>query len=566
MGIIDNRLRLLLIEDSDSDAELITRLLKRAGFNLTVEQIQTSQEMTKALNNREWDVVLSDYNMPQFDALSALKLLNSTGRDIPFIVVSGAIGEETAVSIMKNGAHDYVMKDNLTRLIPAIERELREAQLRQDKRKSEEDRKDLEDQLRQAQKMEAVGQLAGGVAHDFNNMLFIITGCTELMMDDVPLESPLHQNLTMIMEAAQRATSLVRQLLLFSRKTTRKPVIIDMNDLITNLMKMVRRVIGEHILLEFQPCYNLKSICADPGQMEQIVMNLCVNARDAMPNGGKITIETDNLFIDDYSSLKIEGYKLVNQINSLPEAILKTNANIFDIHKDKISKHKEFIVLTISDTGCGIPEDIHERIFEPFFTTKDVGKGTGMGLAAVYGIIRSHEGMMNFQSEIGIGTVFKIYLPVADNLSVCSDNNISLSEKAISLTQTTIGNKQTILIAEDDEPVRKMIVRILENSNYRVLSAENGSQAIQLFEKNSGTIDIAMLDVVMPGLGGDKVMEHIRKIKNDIPIIFLTGYSRGMLPETILSQGNYDTLQKPVSRSEMLSKVKEFISKKQNKD
>ncbi|MBF0377637.1 MAG: response regulator [Desulfamplus sp.] len=545
-------LRILLVEDSESDAELIIRLLKRSGFDLVFEQVETAEDMRAVLNRDEWDIVLSDYNMPQFDALSALELLKSTGRDIPFIVVSGAIGEDTAVSMMKRGAHDYVMKQNLKRLIPAIERELREAKLRQDKRKSEEDKKYLEEQLRQAQKMEAVGQLAGGVAHDFNNMLFIITGCTELMMDDIPSESPLHQNLTMIMGAAQRATTLVRQLLLFSRKTTRKPVVIDMNDLIANLMKMVRRVIGEHILLEFQPCYNLKSICADPGQMEQVVMNLCVNARDAMPNGGKITIETDNLFIDGYSNLKREGYRLINQIDSLPEATLTTHANIFENHKDTLLKHKEFVVLTISDTGCGIPDDIQERIFEPFFTTKDVGKGTGMGLSAVYGIVRSHEGMIHLQSEVGIGTVFKIYIPMSDGFNCNIEDCETLVEKIT-------GNKEIILVAEDDEPVRRMIVRILESSNYHVISSENGRQAVQLFEKNSETIDIAILDVVMPEIGGDKVMEYIRKIKSDIPIIFLTGYSRGMLPETISSQSNYDTLQKPVSRSDMLSKVKEML-------
>ncbi|MBF0230340.1 MAG: response regulator [Desulfamplus sp.] len=552
MDIIDKTLRLLLVEDSGSDAELIIRLLRKADFNLVFEQVQTNEEMKNALNKSEWDIVLSDYNMPQFDALSALELLKSTDRDIPFIVVSGAIGEDTAVSIMKGGAHDYVMKDNLARLIPAIERELREAKLRQEKRKSEDDRKYLEEQLRQAQKMEAVGQLAGGVAHDFNNMLFIITGCTELMMDDIPSSSPLHQNLNMIMEAAQRATALVRQLLLFSRKTAKKPVIIDMNDLIANLMKMVRRVIGENILLEFQPSCNLKSICADPGQMEQVLMNLCVNARDAMPNGGKITIETDNIVIDDYSNLKREGYKLINQINSLPEATLATNSKIFENDQDTILEHKEFIVLTVSDTGCGIPNDIQERIFEPFFTTKDVGKGTGMGLSAVYGIIRSHEGMIYLESEVGIGTAFKIYIPVAEKLAFCV-------EKGILSTENAIGNNETILIAEDDESIRKMMVKILESSNYRVLSAENGSQAVQLFEKNSKTIDIAILDVVMPIFGGDKVMEYIRKIKSDIPIIFLTGYSRGMLPESISSQSNYDTLQKPVSRSDMLSKVKEML-------
>lgn len=531
-------LRLLLVEDSDNDAELITRLLKRAGFNLMFEQVQTGQEMIEAMNGREWDIVLSDYNLPQFDALSALHLIHESGQDIPFIVISGAIGEETAVSLMKSGAHDYVMKDNPARLVPAIERELREAQLRRDKIKSEEDKKYLEEQLRQAQKMEAVGQLAGGIAHDFNNLLFIITGSIELMMDDIPSYSPLQQNMTMIMGAAQRATNLVRQLLLFSRKSAMKPVIIDLNDLIANLMKMVRRVIGENISLEFQPGFSLKSICVDTGQIEQIVMNLCINARDAMPDGGKIIIETENISLEN---------------EFIQSGEIKTDNSIFFNESYKLAKKGDYVLLTIADTGCGIPDDIQKRVFEPFFTTKEVGKGTGMGLAAVYGIVKSHNGLIHLYSEPGNGTAFKIYIPVTEEPS------ISLNEHE-SAIQHTVGNKETILFAEDDEPVRRMTVKILEGANYQVLAAENGVQAIELFDLHSQKIDIAIMDVVMPRMGGDKAMEHIRKTRPELPIIFLTGYSRGMLPATILSQTNYYTLQKPVSRSALLAKIREVLS------
>ncbi|MGD9732154.1 MAG: response regulator [Desulfamplus sp.] len=534
-------LRILLVEDSESDAELIIRLIKRSGFDLTFEQVQTNQEMIEAITNREWDIVLSDYNMPQFDALSALNLLHSTGKDIPFIVVSGAIGEDTAVAIMKGGAHDYVMKNNLPRLIPAIERELREAELRRQKIEAEKERKQLEDQLRQAQKMEAVGQLAGGVAHDFNNMLFIITGCTELLLEEISPDNPLRKNLEMIMEAAERSTTLVRQLLLFSRKSAKQPVIIDMNEIITNLMKMIRRVIGENIKLEFIPGFNLKSICADPGQMEQIIMNLCINARDAMQNGGgKIIIETKNIFIDN---------------TFIEDNSIKSETALFCNGCHKVSKTGDYVLLTISDTGCGIPHELHERVFEPFFTTKEVGKGTGMGLAAVYGIVRSHDGMIHLYSEPNNGTVFKIYIPSSSEFA----DNIKTNTELI---KNLGGNRATILIAEDEEPVRKMLVKILEGSDYQVVSAEDGATAIEMFNKHSQNIDMALLDVVMPGMGGDKVMEHIRRVRPELPIIFLTGYSRGMLPANILSAKNYNTLQKPVSRSEMLSSIKDILSKK----
>lgn len=520
-------LNILIIEDSDSDAQLIIRLLKRSGFRFVYEQIQTSEEMAAAITREsDWDIILSDYNMPQFDALAALKLLHESGKDIPFIVISGAIGEDTAVSIMKGGAHDYVMKNNLPRLIPAIERELREAGIRREKIKSENERKRLEEQLRQAQKMEAVGQLAGGVAHDFNNLLFIITGCTELMMDEIPHDDPIRENLNMIMGASARATTLVRQLLLFSRRSAMRPVITDLNELISNLIKMIRRIIGEHISLEIHPGFNLKNICADPGQIEQAIMNLCVNARDAMPEGGKIIIETKNISIDNEFS------------KYYPWA-----------------KKGEFVLLTISDTGLGIPHEIQDRIFEPFFTTKDVGKGTGMGLAALYGIITSHDGMIRLYSEPGSGTVFKVYIPAARQTDVCR-------EKDQECVKDFIGNGETIIVAEDEENVRRMIVHILETANYKVIAARDGNNAIELFNKHTQETDLALLDVVMPQMGGDKVMEHIRKIRPDLPVIFLTGYSKGMLPKSILSKRDYDIIQKPVSRFDLLHKIREVFIKK----
>ncbi|MBF0391001.1 MAG: response regulator [Desulfamplus sp.] len=543
MILSDNNreLRLLLVEDSESDAELITRSIRRAGFNLVFEQVQTQKEMADALNSRYWDIVLSDYNMPQFDAFSALNLLHQSGRDIPFIVVSGAIGEDTAVSLMKNGAHDYLMKDNLPRLIPAIERELRESELRKEKRKSEEQRLHLEEELRQAQKMEAIGQLAGGVAHDFNNMLFIITGCTEIMADEILPESPAYHNLNMIVEATERATTLVRQLLLFSRKSASNPVIMDMNEAISDLLKMIRRIIGENILLEFHPTLDLKKICADKGQMEQILMNLCINARDAMPDGGKIVIETQNISIDEDFS-QYSGNKIVITDND------KMSLNSCRAEATK----GDYILLSISDTGCGIPHDLRDRIFEPFFTTKEVGKGTGMGLAAVYGIVKSHSGLIHLYSEPQRGSLFKIYIPTSEETKSCVEP-IFYDIKNLN------GDKETILIAEDDALVRSMISKIVEKAGYQTICAENGVRATELFDQHREKIDIAILDVVMPKMGGDKVMEHIRKISPDFPIIFLTGYSRAMLPDSILSQSNFDTLQKPVARSNVLLKIKELL-------
>ncbi|MBF0396364.1 MAG: response regulator [Desulfobacterales bacterium] len=509
-------LRVLIIEDSDSDAELIIRLLKKSGFAPIFKQVQTSEEMNDALE-KEWDIILSDYSMPQFDAPAALQILKTTGRDIPFIVVSGAIGEETAVSIMKAGAHDYLMKDNLSRLIPAIQRELREAEIRKDKIQ-------LEIQLRQAQKMEAVGQLAGGVAHDFNNLLQVIIGYTEMILDEAIPKSNFIKYANSIKKASRRATDLIRQLLLFSRKQAMQPKLINLNELIGNVMTMISRMIGENITLECHPGSNLYSILADPGQIEQILINMCLNSRDAMPDGGCIRIITENISLfSDYCQ------------------------------EHPWAKPGNYVLMTVYDNGCGIPREIQDHVFEPFFTTKEVGKGTGLGLAAVYGIVKSHAGLIHLYSEEGYGTLFKIYLPSAENKTISEDNEETK-------TKPRSGLGEMILIAEDEEEVRKLTVSILENAGYRIISAQDGEEAIKLFEKYQKEIKLALLDVVMPKLSGQKVFERIKTIKPDIPVLFLTGYSKDVLPKSIAPDSQYEIIQKPIYRSALLCKISEILA------
>jgi len=391
-----------------------------------------------------------------------------------------------------------------------------------ERRLIEEERRNLEDQLRQAQKMEAVGQLAGGVAHDFNNLLYVITGYADMMLEDLPPNSVLHNNMKEILQAAQRATTLVRQLLLFSRREAMLMKVLNLNDLISELIKMVRRVIGEHIPLEFLPGVELMNNSADPGQLEQVLMNLCVNARDAMPDGGRIVIETQNI--------------------SLDAEYCKYNT---------WAKEGEYVLLTVSDTGSGIPHEIQDHIFEPFFTTKEVGKGTGLGLAAVYGIVRSHQGMIRVYSEPGQGTAFKIYLPATQN------RHASLNDEKESAAPLS-GGQETILVAEDEESVRTMIVHILKKVGYRVLSAKDGEEAISLFETHSSEIDIALLDVIMPKIGGQKVYERIRS-SSDMPVIFSSGYSRGALSFQAFPNEQFDILQKPVSPTALLRKIREVL-------
>ncbi|HPO17428.1 MAG TPA: transporter substrate-binding domain-containing protein [Candidatus Hydrogenedentes bacterium] len=388
---------------------------------------------------------------------------------------------------------------------------------------TEMERTKLEAQLQQAQKMEAIGKLAGGVAHDFNNLLQVITGYLELLNEDIPPDGSGRDSLGEIVKAADRATSLVRQLLLFSRRDTMEPRPVDLNGVVSGLAKMLRRIIGEHIDLSINVGYDLSPIFADTGQIEQVIMNLCVNARDAMPGGGKIVIETRNVNIDtDYCQYWAEA------------------------------QEGPYVLLSVADTGCGIPPELQERVFEPFFTTKEVGQGTGLGLATVYAVVKRHNGFVRLYSEVGHGTVFHVYLPA------CAKEEVSPAALQ-TLSQERRGGTETILFAEDDGQVRQLAVQILSRAGYQIVCATNGEEAIRLYEEKKSSIDLAILDVMMPKQSGRQVHDFIRSQDADLPIIFASGYSFDVLgPEYIPSQ-DARLIRKPFARTELLSVVREIL-------
>src|SRR5437867_1097668 len=375
-------LRVLILEDSDDDAALLLRELRRQNYEPIYARADTAKGMNEALDREPWSLIISDYAMPQFTAMHALDILKRRNLDLPFVIVSGIIGEETAVVAMKSGAHDFLMKGKLTRLGAAIERELRDAQERREHKKAEEALRRSEEQLRQSQKVEAIGRLAGGIAHDFNNLLTIINGYTELLLARIPGEDRMSRDINEIRKAGQRAASLTRQLLAFSRKQILEPKVLDLNAIVVDLEKMLRRLIGEDIELVISPAADLRRTKADPGQIEQVIMNLVVNARDAMPQGGKLTLETANVDLDDAYAGGHVGVRA-----------------------------GAYILLAVSDTGCGMDREAMAHIFEPFFTTKGPGKGTGLGLSTVYGIVKSHGGFLDVSSTPGQGTIFQVYLP-----------------------------------------------------------------------------------------------------------------------------------------------------------
>jgi PAS domain S-box-containing protein len=604
------------------------------------ERVDSAAAMDRALARQQWDMVIADYSVPNFNSMAALALLKEQGHDLPFIIVSGTITEEAAVFTMKAGAHDYLLKGNLKRLIPAIDRELREAESHRERRKAVEalresekrlqaildnspafiflkdtegrylyvnpqfgqltplppeqilgktdaeifppeqaaafrandlkvlqagmalefeevaghpdelqtsivakfplrntegtvyalcgiatditQRKSLEAQLRQTQKMEAIGRLAGGIAHDFNNLLTVIIGFSELMLLSLPVGVPHHDSVEQIRQAGEKAASLTRQLLAFSRQQVLQPKVLDLNAVVANMDTMLQRVIGEDIDLLTMLSPSLTSVKADPGQIQQILMNLVVNARDAMPEGGRLTIETADVVLDtDYASRHVD-----------------------------VSPGR-YVLLAVSDTGCGMDKQTQARIFEPFFTTKEEGKGTGLGLSTVYGIVKQSGGNIWVYSEPGHGTTFRIYLPRIEEAAQA----VKLDEAP---EQSPRGS-ETILLVEDNAEVRSLVKTILQTQGYTVLEAAQGEEALRFSGQHEGLIHLMVTDMVMPEMNGRELAERLKPLRPNMKILFVSGYT----DKAMLHHGELDPgmafLQKPFTPQTLARKVREVL-------
>ncbi len=383
-------------------------------------------------------------------------------------------------------------------------------------------RRMLEEQFRQAQKMEAVGQLAGGIAHDFNNLLTVINGYSEVVLDMLPKDHPTYKLVAEIPKAGERAAGLTRQLLAFSRKQVLSPVILDLNAIVANLEKILRRVIGEDVELHAVRQLKLGHVNADAGQVEQVLMNLAVNARDAMPTGGKVTIETKNVILD--------------------EEYCRTHTHVSPGY---------YVLLAVSDTGHGMTEEIRRHIFEPFFTTKEKGKGTGLGLAMVHGFVKQSGGHIEVYSEPEVGASFKIYLP-------CVDAPSQTTEPHHESSRVTRGS-ETILVAEDEEAVRSLSCVILQTYGYTVLEAANGSEALRVAEAHKGIIHLLVTDVVMPRLGGRQLSEQLLALRPTMKALFLSGYTDDAVVRNGILHENVNFLQKPFSSLSFVRKVREVL-------
>ncbi|MBW3551990.1 MAG: response regulator [Gemmatimonadetes bacterium] len=620
------RLRVLLIEDSEEDALLVLRELRAGGYEPVVRRVETLSEARQALETEDRDVVLSDYELPAFGASEALAVVREHDSDVPFIIISEPIGEEAAVTALQAGADDLVVRGNLARLVPALERALRAGASRREQREetralSERDellralldasptaivmvdhegrprirnraanallgspedgsardapelpafrriieralngesihnqrlgrevdsgaielevsaapirapssavagavviaidvshRPELEEQRRQAQKMETVGRLAGGVAHDFNNILTAISGYADFLLDDLPEEGTLRSDAAEIRLAADRGTTLTRQLLALSRKQVVDPEHLDLGEVIVGVERMLRRIVGEDLAFEVDVAPDLP-VYADRGQLEQVLMNLVLNARDAMPGGGTVSIR---------------GARV----------------------QDPFGGDGAWVLLEVADTGSGMPPAVLDRVLEPFFTTKEAGRGTGLGLSIVHGIVAEAGGRIRVESDLGKGTRVRIYLPLGEGPHGSGAAPSASAEGGA-------GRSATILVVEDDEAIRTVTARALRNAGFTVLEAQDGEAALRRADEAGGAVDLVLLDVIMPRGNGPGTARALREKHGITRTLFMSGYSDDALARQLDAEVRRNLIAKPFGQRELIARIDEVLT------
>jgi two-component system cell cycle sensor histidine kinase/response regulator CckA len=641
-------LRALVVEDSEADYELMLHELRRGGFDVTAIRVDTPPALTNALESFAADIVLSDHALPHTSGLEVLRTVQREQPLLPVLIVTGSIDEETAADYIKAGVADYVVKQRLHRLAPAVRRSLalksalldalnaelaREvseqrfrslvehssdvitlldetgailystqslkptlgyaagemtgrsvldlvhpdqqaeagallmrllqhpeqtvrAELRvrhkdgswrdlevvvanrladlpvralvvnyrdvTERKRAEESLRVVDERLRAAQKMEAVGRLAAGIAHDFNNLLTAILGSTDLLLENLAADHPGREDALESRQAALRAADLTRQLLAFSRQQVLAPRTLDLNDVVRDVERLLRRLIGEDVELRTVLGSDLGAVRADPSQIEQVLVNLAVNARDAMPLGGTLTIETGNVLLDD------------TYVASQP-----------------LVAAGDYVMIAMSDTGIGMDAETQARAFEPFFTTKERGKGTGLGLATVYGIVKQSDGYIWVYSERGLGTTFKVYLPRV----------VGPAEPPVAMPAATrsLQGSETILVVEDQDEVRTLIRKILEARGYRVLAAGNGAAALQTAALHPGPIHLLVTDVVMPGMSGRELSSQLTTTRKTMRTLYLSGYTDESIVRHGVLEHGVEFLQKPFTADGLARKVREVL-------
>lgn len=505
----DRPIKILLVEDNPGDARLIEETLSEAAADQF--EFACAERLDLALEQvaqHEFDVILLDLTLPDSSGLQTFEKMHTQAPGIPTIVVTGMDVEILGTEAVQKGAQDYLIKGQVD--TPLLVRSVRYAI----------ERKLLENQLLQSNRLESVGELAGGVAHEFNNLLTTIMGYTQLGIAGLSPEDPVCSDLEVVLRSAERASRLATQLLTFSRQQVSEPKVFDLNQLILNTGKLLRSVIDKDVELVMLLSPDLDLVSADPNQIEQILMNLVVNARDAMPTGGKLVIQSTNVNVD------------------------QAQADRWNCPSGK------YVSLTVNDNGIGMNEEVKRKVFDPFFTTKETGKGTGLGLSICYGIIKQNGGHIEVDSEVDNGTTFKIFLP-------CSTQTVSILPQSQERRDMPNG-KETILLAEDEPMIRSMCTRVLFDNGYKVLEAANGEEALRLAQNHpAGMIDLLLTDVVMPQMGGIELTSRLGESRPDIKILLTSGYTDEAL--ACSPNGSMPFLQKPFLPSALLSKVREVL-------
>lgn len=496
-------LRILHLEDKARDKELIRSALEAEGLDCQIVNVKSREQFEHALTTEQFDVVLSDYALPDYDGFSALEFLRRHAPTIPFILLSGTLGEERAVECLKTGATDYILKERLNRLVPAIKRAVHEAEERAQ-------RKQLDDHLRQAQKMEAIGQLAGGIAHDFNNILGCIVGYTELALLEASNPMAVEENLEEVLKASQRAKELVLQILTFSRQQEQERKPIRLQPVIKEALKLLRASLPSTIEVHSDIATDYAAVLADGTQIHQVIMNLATNAAHAMSGRpGQLRV-------------------------SLTTADLRDNAGA--VHADL--RAGRYFKLSVSDTGCGMDASTLQRIFEPFFTTKPPGEGTGLGLAVVHGIMKSHDGAITVESQPGKGTTFHLYFPVYGGAA---------SETQLQTGSVPGGQGQRVLFIDDEPPLAFLGRKLLERAGYTVTIQTNSVEALAAFRSNPAAYDLVITDLTMPNLTGADLASELLKLRPNLPIVLTTGFTGAMNSAKAQALGVRELVLKPLN-------------------
>jgi signal transduction histidine kinase len=505
--------RILVVDDDPQAATLLEMALADARFARTIEVVGTAARGLKRIQDNAHDVYLVDQRLPDGTGLELIRNAKAHGTSKPFILMTGYGSERLDEAALEEGAADYVEKHLLsTQLERSIRYALRDWQATGALLEREE-------QLRQSQKMEAIGRLAGGIAHDFNNLLTAIIGHTDIVFERLAPSDPATREVREIRRAADRAASLTRQLLTFGRKQLLRPVLLDLNETVMSLLQMLPRVIGAHIKTTTKLSPGLHRIKADVGQLDQVLLNLVLNARDAMPAGGTITIETTN----------------EDAVGDAPSSFLKPG---------------RYAVLAVSDTGTGMDAATRARAFEPFFTTKAAGKGTGLGLATVYGIVEQSGGAIGVDTAVGRGTTIRIYLPATPEEME--------TEKAAEAHPSDVGGTETVMVVEDNEPVRVLARRALRQRGYTVIEARNAEQALDWLARGARP-DLLLTDVVMPGMSGPELAARLLEQHPHVRVLYMSGYSYDAAKAHGTFWEGASLLQKPFTPTQLAEHVRRTL-------